>query len=193
MEIRILQIEELANAAGLSRFVFDNCVRNRMEFVQTAAFVEEYLSLDNLTAMCQEQKLTIWAAFEMGQMVGVSGLQSDGMITMLYILPQYARRGFGSALLSTMREFAKDVYGFEQVTVNATPAWASTYFASQGFVFRDPKQNMHVPYVTMDAFSNKIQMFKKNYVSGKFIGITVVVCFLLATIIGCAYMAHYLF
>ena len=43
MEIRLLKEEELQNAAGLSRFVFDNCLRHRMEYPQTITFVEEYL------------------------------------------------------------------------------------------------------------------------------------------------------
>ena len=72
MEIRILQEAELANAAGLSRYVFDVCLRNRMEFVQSISFVEDYLKAENLVALCSENKLTIWGVFEETQLVGVS-------------------------------------------------------------------------------------------------------------------------
>ena len=48
MEIRVLREEELIHASGLSRFVFDACLRNRMEFLQTIPFVEEYISEANL-------------------------------------------------------------------------------------------------------------------------------------------------
>ena len=57
MEIRILQEEELVNAAGLSRYVFDTCLRNRMEFTQTIPFVEIYISELNLREMYREN---IW-------------------------------------------------------------------------------------------------------------------------------------
>ena len=74
MEIRILQMEELGTAAGISLFVFDTCLRNRMEFTQTISFVEDYLKVNHLTELCQENKLIVWGAFEQEQMVGVSAL-----------------------------------------------------------------------------------------------------------------------
>ena len=43
MEIRILQDEEIKVASGLSRYVFDNCLRYRMEYPQTISFVEDYI------------------------------------------------------------------------------------------------------------------------------------------------------
>lgn len=191
MEIRILTEAELANAAGLSRYVFDNCLRNRMEFVQTAAFVENYLKLENLTNLCAEGKLTVWGVWEKEQMVGVSGLQSDGMITMLYILPQCWKRGYGNALLAAMREFAKNTYGMQHVLVNATPAWTSTYFTRKGFAYMQPHQNMHVPFVSMCATTNDAQIFQKKRVSGKVIGLAIAGCFLFATIAGIAFLISY--
>ena len=95
MEIRILKEEELANAAGLSRYVFDICLRNRIEFPQTIVFVEEYMSTEHLRQLYREEKLTLWGAFSEDQLVAVSGLQSDGMITMLYVLPQFHHKGIG--------------------------------------------------------------------------------------------------
>ena len=126
--IRIVQEEELKIASGLSRYVFDYCLRNRMEFPQTIDFVEQYIAEENLRKLCQEGKLIIWGVYEGEQLVAVSGLQSDGMITMLYVLPQCQNRGYGSKLLIVMREYAKDVLGFSKVSVNANPAWTSFFF-----------------------------------------------------------------
>lgn len=191
MEIRILEEAELANAAGLSRYVFDNCLRYRMEFVQTAGFVENYLKQENLTNLRNEGKLTIWGMFEQSQMVAVSGLQSDGMITMLYVLPQCWRRGYGNALLAAMREYAKDNYGMQRVLVNATPAWTSTYFTRKGFAYMQPQQNMHVPFVTLSAATNDAQIFTKRRVPGKVIALAIAGCFLFATVTGIIFMISY--
>lgn len=193
MEIRILKEEELVNAAGLSRYVFDNCLRNRMEFPQTTAYVESYVSYDNLKNMQKEGKLTLWGAFEQEQLVAVSGLQSDGMITMVYVLPQISGRGIGSELLLTMREYAWNVYGLKKVSLNAVPAWTSFYFLNQGFSYVDPKHNMRVPFIPMYALSDTISNQKKNPITAKTIIWGLLGCLGITTLVGCLYMLIYIF
>lgn len=188
MEIRILKEEELANAAGLSRYVFDTCLRDRMEFIQTIVFIEEYVSLENIMRLYKEEKLTLWGTFYQEQLIAVSGLQSDGWITMLYVLPQFHKKQIGTNMLLAMREFARDRYGFEKVMLNATPAWTAFYFASQGFSYVNPKQNVRVPFVSMYAASSQIDGNRKEKISGKTIGLAVLACFVFATIAGCLFM-----
>ena len=192
MEIRILNEEEWISAAGLSRYVFDTCLRNRMEFVQTIVFVEEYLYLENLRRMCAEGKLILWGAFYENQMIGVSGLQSDGMITMLYVLPQFHNRGVGQNMLLAMREFAKDRYGFNKVVLNATPSYTSFYFLKQGFCHQNPKQSLRVPFISMYAQSKEIETYRKEKISGKTIVFAILACFGVATLAGCLYMLGYM-
>lgn len=192
MEVRILQEEELENAAGLSQYVFEACLKSRMEFEQTSAFVEEYLKAENLIRLCREGRLTIWGRFEENQLVAVAGLQSDGLITMLYVLPQCMGRKYGNELLCAMREYAQDTYGYDKVMVNATPASTSSYFASQGFSYAFPQQMMQVPFVAMEAYSRDIGLFKKKHVPGKVIGLSILGCFLFATILAVAYMVFYI-
>ncbi len=192
MEIRVLRVEELANASGLSRYVFDNCLKYRMEFPQTISFVEEYISEKNIRNMVEENKLMVWGVFEQQHLVGVSALQSDGMITMLYILPQCWRRGYGKGLLTAMREYGKQVYGFERVTLNATPAWTSGYFLRQGFSFLQPQQNPNVPFVPLYALSNQMSDYPKKRVPAKYMILAGVGCFLFATIVGILFMIFYL-
>lgn len=189
MEIRILQETEIVNAAGLSRYVFDVCLRNRMEFEQTIGFVENYLSAGNLTQMMQEEKLTMWGVFEGEQLVGTAGLQPDGMITMLYVLPQCSNRGYGSALLAKMREYAKNVHGLEQVIANATPAWTSSYFAKQGFAY--DHRNLHVPFITMRAKSGSSSVYTKKHVPASVMIGAAVGCFVFATIACVAFLIWY--
>lgn len=185
----MLQEMEIANAAGLSRYVFDVCLRNRMEFEQTIGYVENYLTTDNLTQLQAEERLVLWGVFEGEQLVGVSGLQTDGMITMLYILPQHIKRGYGSGLLRVMREYAKNILGVPQVIVNATPAWTSGYFAKQGFAY--DHHNMHVPFITMRATSGVNPMFEKKPVPAKVMVLAAVGCLTFATIACIAYIIYY--
>lgn len=193
MEIRFLNEDEIANGAGLSRFVFDNCLRPRMEFPQTISFVEEYLTEENLKRQKAEGKLLLWGAFENGQLLGVGGMQIDGLITMLYVLPQCFKRRYGTTLLEAMRIYARDVLGLAQVSVNANPSWTSYYFAKQGFKTATPKQSGPMPFVSMYASSDSLRFFKKRQVSWKVIVAAAVGCVALATVLGSAFMIWYLF
>ena len=60
MEIRILESEEIKNASGLSRYVFDYCLRNRMQYPQTVAFVEDYIAEANLKKLYDQYKHSIY-------------------------------------------------------------------------------------------------------------------------------------
>ena len=192
MEIRILQEEELANAAGLSRYVFDNCVKYRMEFEQTTRYVEDYLTAENLIKLYKEEKLIVWGVFEKEQMVGVSGMQIDGMITMLYILPQCFRRGYGNALLTAMRKYAKENFTKEVIFVNATPAWISTYFTKHGFAFVNKQQDMRVPFVPLYTKTDVPATMQKKSVPGKVLAGAIIGCFLFATIVCFAFLLWYI-
>lgn len=192
-EIKLLQEEELKIAAGLSRYVFDYCLRNRMEFQQTVAFVEEYITEENLVKLYLENKLVLWGVFEENQMVAVAGLQSEGMITMLYVLPAYQNKGYGSHLLKTVREYAKHTLNLERVTLNATPAWTSAYFKKRGFSFFRSDRNLQVPFIPMYAMSNEIASYEKRRVPWQVVFFVVVGSLLIATTAGVLFMISYLF
>lgn len=192
MEIRELVEEELGNASGLSRYVFDSCLRNRMEFTQTIPFIENYISVTNLKEMHREGKLIVWGAFEQEQLVGAAGMQTDGLITLLYVLPQYTGRNCGIHLLTVMRDYAQNVLQLDRVIVNAAPAWTAMYFKNQGFVMVNRNQNMHVPFVTLEALSEKRMIQKKEKISGKLIAAGIFACVAFATIVSVWFMVSYL-
>jgi len=193
MNIRILEELELGQASGLSRYVFDTRLRNRMEFTQTIPFVEDYISEVNLRAMCRENKLILWGAFEQEQLVGVVGLQTDGMITLLYVLPQYAGRNCGMRLLQAMREYAQNTLHLEKIVVNATPAWTAGYFYKQGFSTVNVNPNMRVPFLPMHSILKNMKFHQKEKVSGKTIVGAVLACVGFATIVSSWFMISYLF
>lgn len=192
MEIRILRDNEMIHASGLSRYVFDNCLRERMEFPQSIGFIEDYLKYENLTGLVHEGKLTVWGVFEQEQCVAISGLQSDGMITLLYVLPQCFRRGYGSALLRVMKEYAKNTYGMNRIMVNATPAWTATYFIRNGFAYQQKPSNMHVPFITLYADQSNTTNYPKKRVSWPVIIGAGIGCFLFVTILCIAFLISYI-
>lgn len=193
MEIRILQEEEIKNASGLARYVFDTCLRNRMEYPQTIAFVDEYISESNLQNLTQACELILWGAFEGEQLVAVSALQRDGLITMLYVLPQCQNRGYGGRLLKVMSDYARDICGFEKVTLNANPAWTSFYFAKKSFSNINANQDLKAPFVPMHALTKVKYGYEKRKVPAKWVVLAAVGSFLFATIVGSLYMIWYLF
>ena len=193
MEIRILREEELKTASGLSRYVFDYCLRNRMEYPQTIAFVEEYIAEENLRKLTSEKKLFLWGVYEGEQMVAVSGIQSDGMITLLYVLPQCQNRGYGSGLLKAMGEYAKDVCGFQKVLVNANPAWTSFFFKKKGFYYMNANQDLKAPFVPMYAMAGETEVSSKKTVAKKWMALAAIGCILFATLAGSLFMISYLF
>lgn len=192
MEIRVLREEELMQASGLSRYVFDTCLRNRMEFTQTIPFVENYISETNLLEMVRDEKLVVWGAYEQEQLVGVSGIQSDGMITLLYVLPQYTRRGCGMQLLTTMRVYAQTVLHLDKVIVNATPAWTSGYFYKRGFSTIQSNPNMRVPFLPMHSSLNTMVFHQKEKISVKTIVGAIFACVGFATVVSAWFMISYL-
>ena len=149
MEIKILQTEEVPKAVQLARGVFEYCLGNTINEAQLIESFYTYVREENIRQLMEEQKLTLWAAYdEQNNMVAVSGMQSEGHITLLYVLPYYQRRGYGKKLLLAMREYARGTLELAQVTVNAMPAWTASYFSKNKFKAVQP-----VPYVFMHAKS----------------------------------------
>lgn len=193
MTIRIVRREELNIASGLARYVFDNCSKDCIEHPQTIAFVEEYITEENLRQLYDTCELILWGVYEGEQMVAVSALQKDCLISMLYVLPQCQKRGYGSKLLMTMREYAKTRLDASRVTLNANPAGTSFYFSKRGFVNYNENQNIHAAFVPMYALSKDINIVNKRPVSKWVIVLAVISCILFATIAGSLFMISYLF
>lgn len=161
MKIKILQTEEVPKAVQLARGVFEYCLRNTINEAQLIESFYTYVREENIRQLMEEQKLTLWAAYdEQNNMVAVSGMQSEGHITLLYVLPYFQRRGYGKKLLLTMREYARGTLELAQVTVNAMPAWTASYFAKNKFkAVQNPQP---VPYVFMHAKSVESTEYPKK-------------------------------
>lgn len=153
MEIKLLTMDEMPQALQIACGVFDYCLRNSIPDPENIAGFEAYANEENVRSLMEQGRLLLWGAYEMGQMVAMSGMQSEGHITMLYVLPVYQRHGYGKELLLSMRRYAGSRYGLKVVTVTAMPAWTASYFRRRRFTAMDPAQMTMAPYVYMQAKS----------------------------------------
>lgn len=135
MIYRILKESEIEVAAKQSRYVFDTCLRQRVNNEQTLSFVEDYLLPYQLKEKVQSGQLILWGAWNRNGLCAVSGMQRDGLITMLYVMPYMQNHKIGKELLTLMRSYAKNEWGYKRVSVNALPSDTSPYFARRGFYY----------------------------------------------------------
>lgn len=191
MEIRILTVNEIPQALTLARGVFDFCVSSNMSDQGLIQGFLEYSAEAKITDMASRGEITLWGVFEQGQMAGMSAMQKEGHITMIYVLPAFQRRGFGKNLLTAMRTFAKSRYGYSYVTINAMPVYTAAYFQKQKFEQMN-QVPAGCPYVSMKAKTiEEVSYEKKEIPTGWVIGASVG-GLLICTAIVIVFMVSYL-
>ena len=185
MEIKILTDEQLPEAIGLARGVFDYCLRNTIPNPKMVQAFEQYIHQDYLKHMINEGYLVMWGAYEQNTIAGVAAMQTEGHITMLYIHPMYQRRGIGKKMLYEMRKYAKSAYNLSFGTLNAMPAWTERYFAKRKFKRMNVMPNND--FVSMQASSiDEITYEKKPISTGAVLSVVFGSLFfcILAVVIG---------
>ena len=151
MEIKFLNEQAIPQAVYVARGVFDHQIRGAiMDASLTQAF-DEYVNEESLRKLYLEGRLFLWGIYADGQLCAVSGMQREGHITMLYVLPFYRKRKMGISLLKEMKRYAADVLGLDRLTVNALPAWSAGFFQRGGFRQMDPRQGGMSRFVCMEA------------------------------------------
>ncbi|MCC8168686.1 MAG: GNAT family N-acetyltransferase [Clostridiales bacterium] len=134
MDIRILQEHEIPMASSLAMTVYERCVAPYGIGQDMAQAFYEYNTPGLLVNRARSGQLVVWGSFQDNQLVAVSALQPEGHITMLYVLPQFAHRSIGTALIKEMAAFAKKNLNVDALTVNAMPVWSADFFVRNGFV-----------------------------------------------------------
>lgn len=171
MEIKLLTTDEMPQTVQLARGVFDYCLRKSVQYPDIIASFESYVNEENVRQLMEQGRLALWGAFEQGHLVAMSGMQSEGHITMLYVLPVYQRRGYGKQLLLAMKQYARDRYDLAAVTVTALPAWTAAYFQHRKFTAIEPMQMNGAPFVYMQAKSiREVRYEKKPIPTGALLG-----------------------
>lgn len=174
MVVRVLRTEEISQAVKIARGVFDYCLRNSVADPQQVENFLQYANEVNISQMAAQGQITLWGAFEQNQMIGMSGMQREGHITLLYVLPVFQHRGCGAELLETMRIYARMEYHLPYVTLNAMPPFTAGYFAKRKFRTMNMMQVNASPYISMQAKSIRQENYEKKPISaGWLIGTSV--------------------
>lgn len=131
-EIRLLQEQELQSAVRIADEVFERCVQSCVTEQERSGY-RSYVRMENLRQGVCSGQLSVWGAVEDGALAGVGALQSDGRITMLYVLPGFQRRGIGSGLLTAMCGYAARVLGLHALQAYVSPVTLAPFFYHRGF------------------------------------------------------------
>lgn len=135
MKIRILKPDEIPQAVALSKMVYDMAIRPNMQGQKD--FFDEYVSEENLKNAVLNEGTVIWGAFDKELLVGVCAMTAFAHINMLYVHPNYTRRGIGKKLLRKARIYACMKLSCVEVTANIIPIYMTPYFLKCGFVERE--------------------------------------------------------
>lgn len=133
MKIRKLTNEEIKGACAFAVSIYNIAIRGCFRTQDCHRYFDEYMDADRLTDEERTGVLVVFGAFDSNVLCGVCGMTNEGHITMLYVHPQYLRRGIGKKLLERVRIYARMQLKLMQVSVNAMPAYTADYFRRVGF------------------------------------------------------------
>lgn len=172
MEIQMLTAQHIPQVVQLARQNFYECIKPFLEDLSMVQAFYEYVDENNLVQLMNQKRLYLWGAYEGGQMVGVSGMQAEGHITMLYVTKTYQRRGIGKTMLSAMGKFGGSYLHLKRITVSAMPSWSWTFFQKEGFKLMNQMNTMMASFVPMVAkCPSQLEYEKKPMKDGVVLGI----------------------
>ena len=190
MEIRILSLDEIPAAAELAQGVFGFDLRRTITDQSLVRSFDEYANTENLTKMVSEGRLHMWGAFEGGNMCGISAMQPEGHITMLYVYPFFRKRGYGKQLLLTMRRFARDRYKLDKVTVCAMPSWTTNYFIRNSFFVLASRP--HPEFVNLEAKTLQEVIYPVKPIRGRTLAALILGTIALILIASIGFLSFYM-
>lgn len=177
MKIRKLTNEEIKGACAFAVSIYNIAIRGCFRTQDCHRYFDEYMDADRLTDEERTGVLVVFGAFDSNVLCGVCGMTNEGHITMLYVHPQYLRRGIGKKLLERVRIYARMQLKLMQVSVNAMPAYTADYFRRVGFKsayqggFCNGQDDMYVPMTAKSIYQVE---YTPRHISDKtFIAISV--------------------
>lgn len=177
MKIRKLTNEEIKGACAFAVSIYNIAIRGCFRTQDCHRYFDEYMDADRLTDEERTGVLVVFGAFDSNVLCGVCGMTNEGHITMLYVHPQYLRRGIGKKLLERVRIYARMQLKLMQVSVNAMPAYTAEYFMHVGFKrayqgdFCNGQGDMYVPMTAKSIYQVE---YTPRHISDKtFIAISV--------------------
>lgn len=177
MKIRKLTNEEIKGACAFAVSIYNIAIRGCFRTLDCHRYFDEYMDADRLTDEERTGVLVVFGAFDSNVLCGVCGMTNEGHITMLYVHPQYLRRGIGKKLLERVRIYARMQLKLMRVSVNAMPVYTADYFRCVGFKsayqgeFCNGQGDMYVPMTAKSIYQVE---YTPRHISDKtFIAISV--------------------
>lgn len=177
MKIRKLTNEEIKGAYAFAVSIYNIAIRGCFRTQDCHRYFDEYMDADRLTDEERTGVLVVFGAFDSNVLCGVCGMTNEGHITMLYVHPQYLRRGIGKKLLERVRIYARMQLKLMQVSVNAMPAYTADYFRRVGFKsayqggFCNGQGDMYVPMTEKSIY--QVEYTPRHIADKTFIAISV--------------------
>lgn len=177
MKIRKLTNEEIKGACAFAVSIYNIAIRGCFLTQESHRYFDEYMDADRLTDEERTGALVVFGAFDSNVLCGVCGMTNEGHITMLYVHPQYLRRGIGKKLLERVRIYARMQLKLMQVSVNAMPAYTADYFRRVGFKsayqggFCNGQGDMYVPMTAKSIY--QVEYTPRHIADKTFIAISV--------------------
>ncbi len=133
MEIRRIVKSELQEALDLVWRVF-------LEFEapdysqQGVESFKRFIEIEQIQELIERRELKFWGAYKVDQLVGVIVIKLDSHVSMLFVDPDFHRKGIGSRLFQV-------AFGEQagKITVNASP-YAIEFYHRLGFQDKSAEQ-----------------------------------------------------
>ena len=127
MEIRELEYEDLEEASFVLWKSFYETEKHNFSLRGMEKF-RDATGAVSLSMSLFQGEIRLFGAFEKEALCGVGAIKGESHILLLYVLPEYFRKGFGSALLAHMLARCKGT----SVRVNASDT-AVPFYEKYGF------------------------------------------------------------
>lgn len=131
-EIRKLRVDELEEALALVWEVFAEFEAPGYSDEGVEEFWK-FIDLEYMTMKVGEGRMFFWGAFEDDYLVGVCAFRGLDHISLMFVDPQYHRRGIATALVKKAVADCKELDPeLDHVTVNSSP-YAVPFYEALGF------------------------------------------------------------
>lgn len=138
MQIRLIKEPELWNAMNLCHQIFMQQVAPGYSPEGIKSF-EDFLAFEKQLEWYRNQERFTFGAFDGSILCGISQMDVDGHISLLFVEPHHQKEGIGTTLVYEMSRMAQQHFGCKILTVNAAPSAAEAYM-KMGFVQNAPAQ-----------------------------------------------------
>lgn len=126
MEMRILKPQERRKALDIiwNVFIVDVAPTYTQEGIDC---FRQYLAIENINRLCDDGELTMFGAFDDGELVGTISIQSAGHICNFYVKRSCQGMGVGRKLYEVACDYGKNYLKKDKITVDAAPGAVDKY------------------------------------------------------------------